>query len=864
MDFLTKLHSYIASKIGPRFPLPQIPFDKNVHRFSVNKPNDNAGWVCVHQWDYKGNMYYTAIVGDWRQGVQYKVTSYDPRSVDSKFIKNEKKKIAETQKILEQKRVEKYNQCREKWGPIFGALPQNSPIHPYLQYKKVDSNYYGRIDNNGVLYIPAYNDKEFVGCQRIFINPNYNPSDPENNKKFLKMYTFGIEKLGSFCPFGDIKNAEYVFVAEGFATAASVWMAIGGENKAAACIWDTSNIYQGIVSIRRANPNCKIVICADRDIHEKPQYHKIGERKAYAASKKLSNCIFRVVKFDSDNDSWSDFNDLHCFDSLNAVKKQLGVDPADFVEIISLGYNGKINNYFATHQKRIFPLTANDHSKNQLLLMSGSEKYWGDRYGWKTNQDGDKVGPNWTKVIETLGREQTKAGFFNPENIRGKGVWLEKDGVMVNLGDQIYYKGEYRPIFNHDIDTSYFYEAGDSINHNLTNQLNYGQAQEIVNTFKLLKYKNENDYIFLLGWIAVAQIFGALDWRPHLYLTGERGSGKSTILDYLHSMIPISLSITDSSAAGIKQELQNDAKAVVYDETEPNTEKDRQKIAEVTTLIRQCSTRTSGKILRGSASGKGISYNTNAIFCLGSIQKASFSSADDSRFFVIEMGNVKNQPHEQFIKLETSMKKVKKLAPLLFSRMVNQCETVKANIEICKIYIKAQKYESRLADQLAPILAGYYSFFSNELIENDTIDELIKMINFKESEYIETNSETDSEKCLKTIMQLSADNTTTSIDQIVGTLRTFPSSALVESLDKILAFNGIKYISEKDQLFFVCNNIHLRDKLKKSSNFEDYGSLLKRHKNFVDYKNGWIGNASKKGVYIQMDKLSKSAQGTLI
>lgn len=858
MNFLEKLHSEISSKIGPRFPLPEIPFNGSNVRFDIEKKDDKAGWVYVNAWEFKGNEQFTAVFGSWRAGVKFKVTSYDPHNVDKSFLKAEKKKIEETQEKIKLDEQEKYKQCKLKWSPFFQSLPQNFPVHEYLQYKKISSNYLARIDYNNVLYIPAYNEKEFVGCQRILKNPQYELD--QTLKKFIKKYTFGIEKIGSFCPFGNIRHAEFVFVAEGFATAASVFEAVTSDppNKdtiAAAMIWDTSNIYQGICTIRKVNPNCKIIICADKDVHKEPHLNNIGERKALQAAKKISNCIVRTVKFENSNSNWSDFNDLHCFEGIEKVKEQLQVDASDFVEIVTLGHNGKHNFYFATHQKRVFPLTANEHNKNQFMLMA-PEKYWGDKYGWLTDAEGEKTGANFPKVVERLGIELTNAGFFNPENVRGKGCWYENNEIAVNLGNQIYYKNEYKPIFNHDIQTKFFYEAGESLEIDFGKQLSYEQSVKITNAFKMLRYKNSNDYIFILGWIACAQISGALPWRPHLYLTGSRGAGKSTVLEWIHSMIPLSISITDSTAAGIKQNLKNNAKAVIYDESEPNSESDRNQLMDVIKLARSCSTMKSGDNLRGTAGGKGIAYNTNAIFCLSSIQKISFGSADDSRFFIIEMNSVKGQSHDEFIQIESAMNEIKNYSSLLFSRMVNNYKTVIKNIELCKIYLKQLKYESRLADQLAPILAGYFSYYSNDLIETETIEQLVEMINFKNSDYVEVNSESDAEKCYSTIMQLSPDGTPVSISQIIDLMRSNTNSMNFDLYNRLLMFNGMKYDLVTGELWFAFGNVHLRDKLKKVSQYSDYIGILKRHPKFVDYRQFWLNGEVKKGVCLKLESLN--------
>ena len=98
MSFLEKLYSEIQSKLSPSFPLPEIPFDGTRIRFDIKSASDVAGWCYVNPWDYKGNEQFTATFGCFIQGVRFKFTSYDPKSVDKSFLKDEKKQIKETKK----------------------------------------------------------------------------------------------------------------------------------------------------------------------------------------------------------------------------------------------------------------------------------------------------------------------------------------------------------------------------------------------------------------------------------------------------------------------------------------------------------------------------------------------------------------------------------------------------------------------------------------------------------------------------------------------------------------------------------------------------------------------------------------------
>lgn len=848
LSFFSKLEAEITSKFPLMENIHNIKTDGSINRLDSTKQGDSAIWVCVHEWEYKGNFYQKAIFGNWREGQQYTVTSYDKRESQSKeFYQQEKKKQIETQAKLDKEKQEKFKECREKWTPFYFALPPKSDTHEYLKNKKINSNFHARIDHKGVLFIPAWNsDGLFVGGQRIFMDPTTN--------KFEKRYTFGIEKMGSFCPFGDIRSAEFIYICEGFATAASVYMALKGrDNVAVACVWDTSNILPGAQAVRRVNPNSNLVFAADRDINSDPRFHNIGEKKAIQASNKLSNSIVRVVKFEMQNDKWSDFNDLHQFEGLDQVAKQLHVESTDFLEIIPLGFDKSKYYYFSTRKKQIIEFTGSDHAQNKFLL-EGEPKYWGDKYGYVVKQDGTLTNnPDWKKVIWNLGKLSAEAGPFDNDKVRSVGAWEENKKIIVNIGDKIYYDNEFFPLYNNGIKSNYFYQATKSYSIDFNRPLGNSDMIKFVEAFQMLKYKNHSDYIILLGWIFSAQIFAALPWRPHIWITGPRGAGKSTILNYIHDAIMFSIIIQNSTAAGIRQKIENNAIAVILDESEPNTDRDREKLAEVLTLARQSSTRSSYQSLRGSASGNAISYNTNTCFCMGSIQLSQMGGADTSRFFVIEMKDIKDQSHEDFVRLQNAMAEIQNLSQGLFVRAVNMYDVHIKNIETAKKVIKERRIESRQADQLAPIIAGYWAYFSTELMDVSFVTDTIAEMNFENSEYAKDNDENDSEKCLQDIMELQIPGRSISVGQIIEKYAQNSHVLLKEEFEQMLGLIGLRYFEKEKELFIVSSSSSLKKQMERFSTYSDYKNILKRHERFKCSKTARVAGKQTRGLLIGLE-----------
>lgn len=850
LNFLNKLNKELSDKIPILEPIVNLKCDGSVNRFDSTKKDDKAVWVCVHENEYKGNMYYNAVFGSWREGVQYTCSSYergDKQTQSKEFIKAQKEQMKQAQEKLEQEKQQKYKDCRDKWTPFYFNLPLNAPVHDYLKSKKIISNFHARVDGKNVLFVPAWNAEGlFVGGQRIFLDPV--------TSRFEKRYTFGIEKAGSFCPFGDIRKADFIYIAEGFATAASIYMAFKNKkNVAVIAAWDTSNLLHAATAIRKINPNSFLIFAADRDVNSDPKWHNIGERKAKQAANKFSNAIVKTVKFDVQNDKWSDYNDLHCFEGLEHVAKQLHVEETDFIEIIPLGFNQDKYYYFSTQKKQILEFSKSDHTPNHFML-NAPPKYWGDRYGYVIKQDGTKSSnPDWKQVIWKLGIESSKQGVFNHSKVRGIGAWEQDGDIIVNIGDKLYYKGEFYPLFNNGIKSDYFYQSSESVALDFNRPLGNSDCLKIVEAFQLLKYKNKSDFIIVLGWLFSAQIFAALSWRPHIWFTGERGSGKSTILEYVSNIIDFSIMVQGSTAAGIRQRLKNNAIPIIYDESEPDTEKARERMSEILEMARQSSTRSKYEILRGSAGGKAISYNTNTCFCMGSIQLSDMNGADTSRFFIIEMDNIKEESHDSFVRLENAMADAQKLSTGLFVRAVNMYSNHIKNIETAKKVIKAHKIEARQADQLAPIIAGYWAYFSTGEMDEAFVLKTINEIDFQHSEYVKANKENESEKCLDDIYGLQIPGRVITVGQIIERYRYEQHQGAKDEYDQMLGLFGIRYLEDEASLFISSSHSTLKKQIERFSKFSDYKNILKRHENFVEYKKIRVAGSPKNGMVFSVN-----------
>lgn len=228
-------------------------------------------------------------------------------------------------------------------------------------------------------------------------------------------------------------------------------------------------------------------------------------------------------------------------------------------------------------------------------------------------------------------------GVYSLDSIRGRGVWLDAGRTVMHLGDVLLVDGErIRP---QDFQSSKFiYEASHSFEVTVGEPpMDKEEATGLVRLLRRFPWEKPGMGDLLAGWCALAPVCGALPWRPHAWLTAEPGTGKSWLLENVVLPVVGSVAINVQGAtteAGLRQEIKQDARPVIFDESEGQTEADRHRIQRIMNLARQSSTGGGAKILLGTSDQKGASYSTKATFLFSSANVSVHQSADQRRWIV--------------------------------------------------------------------------------------------------------------------------------------------------------------------------------------------------------------------------------------
>ena len=230
-------------------------------------------------------------------------------------------------------------------------------------------------------------------------------------------------------------------------------------------------------------------------------------------------------------------------------------------------------------------------------------------------------------------------GIWNAfERVRGLGAWPDDDGgVILHCGNAVLHKGVWRSPGELD---GFVYPSQPKIPRPLdltTEPADFEPAREALELISSWNwYRGEVDAYLLLGWAVAAMFGGAMDWRPLIWVTGDAGTGKSTLHKLIRHLMGgegAILQSTDATEASVRQFLMQSTVPVALDEVE--AEADSRKVLSVVKLARQAA--SGGVVLRGGADHKGQEFKARSSFMFSSILVPALLEQDISRIALLEL-----------------------------------------------------------------------------------------------------------------------------------------------------------------------------------------------------------------------------------
>lgn len=262
-----------------------------------------------------------AFYKNWRDG---KVKAFTDNSIVSKYGRESLQKLIKQQEWeLKQQYFEASKLAYDKYM----STPHNNKVQSEYLARKLVGNYGCKIDDNGNLIIPFYNGNGYLRTLQTI--------QPDGYKVFEK----GAEVKGNYhkIHFGlvDKVQSEYygkIFVGEGYATMASVHEATKYPCVVAA---NAGNLKPVLEKLTTLYPKAQFIICADNDLSLRE--HPLGSNQMIWANpgveaaiecsilktEKPINILIPDFSHIKEEHGFTDFNDLHCYSGIGAVKNQI-------------------------------------------------------------------------------------------------------------------------------------------------------------------------------------------------------------------------------------------------------------------------------------------------------------------------------------------------------------------------------------------------------------------------------------------------------------------------------------------------------------------------------------------------------------
>lgn len=284
-----------------------------------DKGKAKTGFYVIYEHRNKEKTFYAGAFGSWREGEQGAFHKLKP--VGGRMSEDDKKVIkaqVERQKEREAAKIARRQAgAARRAAGMWAKLPDKGRCG-YLERKGVVALglKFGRKPDTAL--VPMLNVRDQVVGLQVLLGV------PDEDGLSKRYWPYGLNPVGAFHLVGPHPEpGEAILICEGYATGASLHMATG------LCVviaFTAGNLVPVAEAMRERYPGRQFVFCADDDwktLNHKKEPWNPGLEKADHASKLVGGRVVFPVFGGERDDSWTDFNDLHASEGLDAVRRQV-------------------------------------------------------------------------------------------------------------------------------------------------------------------------------------------------------------------------------------------------------------------------------------------------------------------------------------------------------------------------------------------------------------------------------------------------------------------------------------------------------------------------------------------------------------
>ena len=538
-----------------------------------------------------------------------------------------------------------------------------------------------------------------------------------------------------------------------------------------------------------------------------------------------------------------------------------------------IGTSGSDIIFYPHGSNRIERYGASSLTKFKLMTLA-------DRSLWGTYYAKDDGGIAWDSAINDIIRNSEKKPIFDWTRVRGAGAWVDGDDIVVNTGEYLLVDGQRKDL--HERVGRFVYEKQSFVPYRIDDPLSLEQSTKVLDCLRTIQWRDQAMPYAVAGWLLLSAWGGLLRWRPHIWIVGSSGSGKSWIMDNIIHPIAVAefgeKGGGTSTPAGVRQGLQNSAKCFMGDEMESDNRAQAERIEQILTLFRGSSSgqESGGATLHGSQDGEGKLWVMQSMACFSSIGSAMHHNADMNRFTVCELaqsrGNIDEHKKRFAIIEQKAAAFTSQYSRAFHARTYSLIDELLSAVAVIKEQAARIVGTMRDGDQIGTLMAGAWMVEHDKAPTASEANEWLTGLQIT-SLIGDSEAKADEERCLDEIYSIKITVSTSSgrssitvgaaleywyqYEGIPTTSERAPG-VTTESVERELEQLGVKpvNISGQPYLYIAIAHPALRRAIKDTGWSDSYAALLGRLKACEDAKAGptRFAGLQKRYVKIRQEK----------
>jgi putative DNA primase/helicase len=545
------------------------------------------------------------------------------------------------------------------------------------------------------------------------------------------------------------------------------------------------------------------------------------------------------------------------------------VEAPDFKETLAnnaffkiLGYSVHENKqyfyFFHKPMAHVLKLKVSDFSLDRLQGLA-PRLFW-DAYFPEADGKANRLKELATERLSLLAERQGYVSLGEME--RGLGVWHEDGKIVVHCGNYLMIKGQKVALQDYQGKAIFTRATGEEY---IPDYASDSESFELWGLCNNLKWESPYMGTLLAGWLFLAPVCGAMEWRPHIWLSGQSGSGKTWVMNELIKRILGNYCRFYQGAtteAGIRQNLGQNALPVLFDEAECENQKARERMDDVMALMRQASRGNGAMIVKGTGTGQSQVFCIRSMFCFSSIMPAMSLSSDLTRIAQLNLIDPFSNMEEKeahFNELKGFAKEVlnrPNMPQKMRNRAIRLLPKIETSTKTIREVMKNKLGSARLGDQYGTLLAGAWHLWSEESPTTEEILAFIEPLGFEECE--EDRPESDAQQCFSFLMEqvlrveMSDRITNMSIGEMLEKVCGFTLSNFTPAISTSLVQHGL--FPEPHGRLFIPNRHSALKKLLESTSWGVNWNHVLKEIGGAEKKSKWIFGRTVRGISIPVKK----------